>query len=121
MKFFTSDFWTYDGKPKPWCDYGLDEIDTYGKYFREHIKVWDTDTCGDEKVEIVFENGRAFILDYTWWFEYQEDPEFDWSGYVLCDDLQVEEVSLDEIKKCMKKYRSIIGTVHDARLRRYVV
>jgi hypothetical protein len=106
MKFTTTRNTTYrqgvGTVPKAWIEYtsfGPDEDleDVYNssimKYFYEHIKLWDWDVCGDGTHDFVFEDGKAFRLQYSWRVEgYHEDDEE--NG--LKDEWYIEDISFED-------------------------
>lgn len=102
MKFTTSLNYRYPGRPRPWIDGGnFSEKECINEYFLDEIKVYDADLCGNIWVEFVFDNGRAYLLEYSWWIEY--DPEWD-----LCEEKIIKEIPLSDVKKCQTKYRDWI-------------
>lgn len=113
MKFTTTQNTTYRngiGKiPKPWIEYSSfkqyeEYEDVYRssiiKYFYDEIKRWDWDVCGDETHDFVFEDGKAFRLEYSWWSEWFHDDEEE-NG--LKDEYYIEEISLEDAKVPEKK------------------
>lgn len=97
MKFNTTENKTYRGKigyvPKPWLDYGLNHRESIVKYFNQNIKIWDWDVCGDETHNFVFEDGKAFRLEYEWWSEWYHDDDEE-NG--LKDEYHIQEIDIDE-------------------------
>lgn len=121
MKFTTTENTTYRagiGKmPKAWIEYkdfsatdvGSWEYDhdnlykrSIVKYFYDKIKLWDFDICGDETHDFVFEDGKAFRLEYSWWAEWYHDDD-DENG--LKDEYHIEEITLEEANVPEKKER----------------
>jgi hypothetical protein len=115
MKFFTSDFWTFDGKPRPWCDYGLDKDSTIQKYFADIVEIFDADTCGDIEVFFAFEDGTTYRLDYSYWFDWDDEDG------PLLSEWEYKEIPPEDAENVMLKYRSIMGKPHDAYLNEYLV
>ena len=100
MKFTTTDNYTYragiGNVPKSWIDYGLeDHKDSIWKYFYDKIKLWDWDECGSETHDFVFDDGKAFRLEYSWWSEWYHDDDEE-NG--LKDETFIEEISIDDAK-----------------------
>lgn len=105
MKFTTTDNWTFrsgiGNVPKPWIEFTFKPHESYDdvyknsirKYFYENIKVWDFDMAGSETHDFVFEDGKAFRLEYSWWMEYGNDDEEE-NGPT--DVSTIEEISIDE-------------------------
>lgn len=87
--------------PKSWIEYpNKNHIDSVYEYIDNNIRRWDWDVCGDETHDFVFEDGKAFRLEYSWWSEwYHEDDEE--NG--LKDSVYVEEISLEEANVPEKK------------------
>lgn len=104
MKFTTTNNRTYrrgiGNIPKPWIEYtGKNHIDSVYEYFDEKLKHWDFDIAGDETHDFVFEDGKAFRLEYSWWRD-------DWAGEdedCLKDKVHVEEISIDDANVPEKK------------------
>lgn len=81
MKFTTTYNTIYRGNigevPKSWieCE-SKNHKECIGKYFYSNIKLYDWDVCGDETHDFLFDDGKAFRLEYSWWSEwYHEDDE----------------------------------------------
>ena len=102
MKFHCSEFWTFDKRPYPWCDMGLSEKETVEKYLERYVKVYDADICGNVTIDFVFDSGKAYRLDYSWWIDIEGDQ---W----LCDEEFIEEIPISDAKNCMTKFRDIMG------------
>lgn len=113
MKFTTTSNTSYRSKigtfPKPWIEYNKfkkyeDLEDVYKssitKYFYENIKLWDWDICGDRTEDFVFEDGKAFRLNYSWWSEWHHEDDEE-NG--LKDEYYIEEISLEEANVPEKK------------------
>ena len=113
MKFTTTKNTFYRGGigniPKPWIKYSdfekyEDYCDVYTnsikKYFYDSIKLWDWDVCGNQTHDFVFEDGKSFRLEYSWWSEWYHEDE-DQSG--LKDEYYIEEISIDEANVPEKK------------------
>lgn len=113
MKFTTTENTIYRagiGKiPKAWVEYKtFDPYEDYGdvyknsikKYFYAHIKLWDYDVCGNETHDFVFEDGKAFRLEYSWWAEWYHEDD-DENG--LKSEYHIEEISIDEANVPEKK------------------
>jgi hypothetical protein len=112
MKFTTTKNKSYRHKigyvPKPWIEYTFKPYEEYEdiykssiiKYFYDNIKLYDWDICGDETHDFVFEDGKAFRLEYSWWSEwYHEDDEK--NG--LKDEYDITEISIEEATVPEKK------------------
>ena len=109
MKFTTSTNKTWRSSvgyiPKNWIDYGLDHEKSIQKYLDTQIRVYDADMCGDEVVEFVFEDGKSFKLEYSWWIdEFNEDPEL--RG--LQDAVYIDEIEINKLKEVDTKERDWI-------------
>lgn len=97
MKFTTTDnaCWRPGvGKfPKSWIEYpGKDHTESIYEYFYNNVKYWDFDVCGNETHDFVFEDGKAFRLEYSWWRD-------DWASEdesSLKDEVYIEEISIDD-------------------------
>lgn len=106
MKFTTTENTTYRagiGKvPKPWIEYT--DITTHEaaikKYFYDRIKAWDWDCAFDETHDFVFEDGKAFRLEYSGWSEWHHENE-DENG--LKDEWYIEEISIVDANVPEKK------------------
>ena len=62
--------------PKSWIESDLtDHTEIIETYFENHIRHWDFDVCGDETHDFVFDDGKAFRLEYSWWAEYHNENE----------------------------------------------
>lgn len=109
MRFTFSENYTQDKMPKPWVDYGsdFDELKTINKFFYDYVKVYDADNAGDEFVDFVFDNGKAFRLEYEWYIEYNPD----WN---LVDRMNIREIRLTEANVPSKKFHDFIGTTRYA-------
>lgn len=81
--------------PKSWIDYDLNHMKSIQKYFDKHIRMYDADNCGFETHDFLFEDGKAFRLEYSYWIENSnEDDEL--NG--LRDEYTIEEISSDDAK-----------------------
>lgn len=90
--------------PKSWIDYNLDHDKSMNQYFRNKIQIYDADTCGNQTHDFVFEDGKAFRLEYSWYLnqyrEVNEDgDELPW----VIDEYEIEEISIDDAKVPEKK------------------
>ena len=98
MKFNTTENTTYRGNigyvPKPWIECDSEDHETcIRRYFIQNIKVWDFDECGCETHDFVFDTGRAFRLEYSWWMEWHhEDDEMNGPN----DEMIITEISVEE-------------------------
>ena len=96
MKFTTTNNWTYrrgiGNVPMSWIEYpDKNHIDSIYEYFDYNIRIWDWDVCGDETHDFVFEDGKAFRLEYSWWTDmWAEEDESR-----MKDEVWVEEISLE--------------------------
>jgi hypothetical protein len=114
MKFTTTENKTYRigiGEiPKPWIEYKLkeyEEPDTIYKnailtYFRNNIRLYDFDQAGDETHDFVFEDGKAFCLEYSWWSEWHHEDE-EQNG--IRDKYYIEEIALEDAQVPEKTMR----------------
>lgn len=59
------------------------------EFFQDKIRVWDADICGEETIDFLFDDGKAFRLEYSWWIEPNSD---DW----LHDHVEVHEIDAKE-------------------------
>jgi hypothetical protein len=100
MKFTTTNNHTYragiGNVPKSWIDYGYaNHKESVWKYFNKNIKLWDWDEGGSETHDFVFEDGKAYRLEYSWWSEwYHKDDEE--NG--LKDEVYIEVIALEDAK-----------------------
>lgn len=86
---------------KPWIDYGLNHEESIDKYFHSNIQIYDFDTGGDETHDFLFEDGKAFRLEYTWWSEWQHDDD-DYNGprfYRYLDEISPDEADVPDKKQ----------------------
>lgn len=74
------------------------------KYFHEEIYHWDYDCAGDETHDFLFEDGKAYRLEYNYWSEwYREDEE---NG--LKHAYRIFEIKSDDAKVPSRKPRDWI-------------
>jgi hypothetical protein len=105
MKFTTTTNITYRSGigdvSKPWIDYGFDDHKkSIWKYFKKNIKLYDWDSAGNETHDFVFEDGKAYRLEYSWWSEwYHEDDDRNGPR----DKVNITEISIDDAN-VMNKY-----------------
>jgi len=91
--------------PKPWVDYGKSHKDSIMGYFEDKVRVWDADICGDVKIDFVFEDGKAYRLDYSWWCnEFGEEDEYGEKPWIM-DEYFIEEISIDDADVKEKRER----------------
>lgn len=102
MRFTFTDNETYQRKPRPWADYGLDEEASVEKFFYDHVKMYDADSCDDIVIEFVFENGKAYKLDYSYWIDYENGLE---------DEKFITEIPIDDVTMEYKTYRDWMGSM----------
>ena len=88
--------------PKPWIDYGKDHMDSIRHYFYREIKLYDWDVCGEETHDFLFEDGKAFRLEYSWWSEWYHDDDEE-NG--LKDEYYIEEIDPETAKLPSKMER----------------
>jgi hypothetical protein len=98
MKFTTTENTTYRagiGKiPKAWIEYPeKGHKDSIWQYFHDNIRLWDYDEGGSETHDFVFEDGKAFRLEYEYWSEWYHADD-DKNG--LKHDVFITEISIDE-------------------------
>lgn len=107
MKFTTTENTTYRfgiGKiPKPWIESCKDCTDIYKdtivEYYYDNIRHWDFDFAGYETHDFVFEDGKAFRLEYSWWRDdYAEEDES-----CLKDEYYITEINIEEADVPEKK------------------
>lgn len=113
MKFTTTDNTVYragiDKIPKAWIEYTFkryeEREDVYQssiiKYFNECIRHWDFDFAGNETHDFVFEDGKAFRLEYSWW----RDDWADEDESCLKDEFYIEEIDMEQANVPEKKIR----------------
>ena len=90
--------------PKSWIDYGLDHDKSINQYFEKKIQIYDADTCGDETHDFVFEDGKAFRLEYSWYLnEYKEVDSYGEELPWVIDEYYIEEISIDDANVPEKK------------------
>lgn len=100
MKFTTTYNTTYrqgiGETPKSWieCDTS-DHQDAIRKYFYRNIKLYDWDVCGDETHDFLFDDDKAFRLEYSWWSEWNHDNDEE-NG--LKDEYYITEIDPSEAK-----------------------
>ncbi len=111
MKFTTTDNTVYRAGigtiPKAWIEYTFKRYEEYEdvykssimKYFDERIRHWDFDVCGDETHDFVFEDGKAFRLEYSWWRDDWAEEDED----CLKHEFNIEEISIDQTDVPEKK------------------
>jgi hypothetical protein len=104
MKFTTTTNTTYrkgvGNVPKPWIEYpDKSHIDSIYAYFEDNIQIWDWDVCGDETHDFVFEDGKAFRLEYHWWTDmWAEEDESRMKTEVQVEEIPIEEANVREKK-----------------------
>lgn len=104
MKFTTTTNTTYrkgiGSVPRSWIEYpGKNHADSIYVYFDKNIKMWDWDVCGNETHDFLFDDGKAFRLEYSWWTD-------EWAGEDeerMKDEVHVEEISIEEANVPEKK------------------
>lgn len=110
MKFTTTyhtTFRTGIGRvPKSWieCKSKTHE-DCIVRYFYQNIKLYDWDTCGDETYDFLFDDGRAFRLEYSWWSEWHHEDE---ELIGLRDEYYINEIASSEANVPTEKARDWI-------------
>jgi len=78
--------------PSPWRETSeTNEFKVIEKYFNDHIKVWDADNCGYEEIYFAFDTGKAFILKYDWWCDYDSEE-------YIKDEWEIEEIYINDAK-----------------------
>jgi hypothetical protein len=107
MKFTTTENKTFRGHlgyvPKQWiCDEFENHKDSIWKYFVKNIKLYDWDICGTEIHDFLFQDGKAFRLEYSWWSEWNNDDEEE-NG--LKDEVLIHEISSEDANVPDKKIR----------------
>jgi hypothetical protein len=50
----------------------------------------------------IFENGKAFCLEYSWWISYDSEWHID-------EEMTVDEIKLEHAQHCMTTFRDIIA------------
>lgn len=89
--------------PKPWIDYDKNHKKTIEQYLEDHVKVWDADFCGDITVDFLFEDGKTYRLEYSWYCnEHGEEDEYGEKPWII-DEYYIEEIALDAAKVPEKK------------------
>lgn len=86
--------------PKPWIEYpDKNHIDSIYAYFDKNIRIWDWDVCGDETHDFVFDDGKAFRLEYAWWTDYwAEEDESRMKTEVRVDEILLDDANVPEKK-----------------------
>ena len=94
--------------PAPWIEYKEFDVTGYGsweyieddvyhnsivKFYYSNIVHWDFDVCGNEIHDFLFEDGKAFRLEYSWWAEYHHEND-DENG--LKSEYYITEITKDE-------------------------
>lgn len=108
MKFTTTENRSYSvGQyiPKSWIDYDLNHEKSIKKYFNGHIRVQDTDNCEFETHDFLFEDGKTFRLEYSYWIDQSNEDE-DLNGFY--DEYTIKEISADDADVPNKKDRDFI-------------
>lgn len=86
--------------PRSWIEYpDKNYLDSVYAYFDKNIQRWDWDVCGDETHDFVFEDGKAFRLEYTWWTDMWAGEDED----RMKNEVHVEEISIDDANVPEKK------------------
>jgi hypothetical protein len=80
----------------------LSHEDSIWEYFREHIKIWDFDNSDDEIHDFVFEDGKAYRLEYSYWREYDTEDRESRSS------VRLYEITLEEANVIGKVWRDWI-------------
>lgn len=89
--------------PKSWIDYDKPHKETIKKHLEDRVRVWDADICGDITIDFLFEDGKAYKLEYSWYCnEYGEEDEYGETPWII-DKYYIEEISADEAKVPDKK------------------
>ena len=79
--------------PKSWIDYGLGHKESILKVLKDKIKVWDADAAGYSTVDFVFEDGKSFRLEYSWWCnEFPENEDDPW----ILDEYDIKEIDISQ-------------------------
>jgi hypothetical protein len=104
MKFTTTTNTTYrrgiGSVPLSWIEYpDKNHIDSIYEYFDNNIRIWDWDVCGDETHDFVFDDGKAFRLEYSWWTDmWAEEDESRMKTEVHVEEIAIEEANVPEKK-----------------------
>lgn len=86
MRFYCTNM----GSPRAWKETALtSETMVINKYFNEHMRVYDADTCGDDTVYFAFSTGKYYRVVHSWWIT--DEPE-----WTMHNNLDVEEISASE-------------------------
>lgn len=98
MKFTTTRNITYRSGigyvPKNWIEAKNDVHRSVIKsYFYDEIKLWDWDISGEQTHDFVFDDGKAYRLEYSWWSEWHHEDEEE-NG--LKDEYTIEEIDIEE-------------------------
>lgn len=89
--------------PKSWIECVSEtHEDCIRKYFVRNIKLYDFDICGDETHDFLFDDRKAFRLEYSWWSEWYHD-DVEENG--LKDEVTIEEISSSDAKVPTEKLR----------------
>lgn len=86
----------------------MDHDDSILKYFHENIETYNADSAGYETHDFVFEDGKAFRLEYERYLNiYNEVDEFGEEPYLIYN-IFIEEINLEEAdvpeKKCERDW-----------------
>lgn len=112
MKFTTTENTRYrpgiGNVPKAWIEYTDKNYEDHGdvyqnsiiNYFYAHIRHWDYDEGGDETHDFVFEDGKAFRLEYSYWSEWHHKDDEE-NG--LKSEYFIKEISIDDANVPEKK------------------
>jgi hypothetical protein len=78
--------------PNPWIDYGMGYQESIKKYFEKNVRVYDADTCGDITIDFLFEDGKSFRLNYSWWCNIQGEKDEYGDITWIQDEYTIEEI-----------------------------
>lgn len=85
--------------PKPWIETDLtDHEKVMGKYHRDELYTYDADTCDNGDVFFVFDDGKAFKMEWSYWMDY--DPEWE-----IHNEWHSEEIDITDTPLWMHKER----------------
>lgn len=102
MKYTTTDNDVYTvgvGRtPKSWIEVDQSNHENViWNHFYDNIKHYDFDTCGTETHDFVFDDGKAFRLEYGWWKDFED------VACSLKSEEYIEEISFEEANVPSKK------------------
>ena len=95
--------------PAPWIETShTDHEKAVLEYFHKHIRLLDFDSGDEETYDFVFEDGKAFRLEYHYWWHHEYDEEHDEDMSTSDYNISVRKISIDEADVPSKTLRDWI-------------